>query len=200
MILTEKPPQYLNVCGKEYAIYTDFREVLRYSEEIRSDSTVLEIVKAVDRMYKHNDEIITPERFGNALDQLNWFISCGEENRKKKPSNSALGMNRNKPFDFKHDGSLIYSAFQKSYGIDLYETEYMHWWIFNSLLNDIDKDCRISKVMEYRTIDLKSKNLSKEQKKLYSALQNYYKIQEERSKAEDDFINALLEGMDPMKV
>ena len=76
----------------------------------------------------------------------------------------------------------------------------MHWWIFNSLLNDIDKDCRISKVMEYRTIDLKSKNLSKEQKKLYSALQNYYKIQEERSKAEDDFINALLEGRDPMKV
>ena len=54
--------------------------------------------------------------------------------------------------------------------------------------------------MEYRTIDLKSKNLSKEQKKLYSALQNYYKIQEERSKAEDDFINALLEGRDPMKV
>ena len=134
MILTEKPPQYLNVCGKEYAIYTDFREVLRYSEEIRSDS----------------------ERFGCALDRLNWFVSCGEENRKKKPSNSALGMNRNKPFDFKHDGSLIYSAFQKSYGIDLYETEYMHWWIFNSLLNDIDKDCRLSKVMENRTIDLKS--------------------------------------------
>ena len=53
MILTEKPPQYLNVCGKEYAIYTDFREVLRYSEEIRSDSTVLEIAKAVDLSLIH---------------------------------------------------------------------------------------------------------------------------------------------------
>lgn len=97
------------------------------------------------------------------------------------------------------DGALIYSSFIQSYGIDLYDTEYMHWWKFNALLADVSKDCRFSKVMEYRTIDLKNKNLSKEQKKLYSALQSYYKISEKRSRAEDDFIKALLEGRDPMK-
>lgn len=198
MRLTERLPATLAVGGREFKIQTDFRSVLNYGERLSGEADNLTVIRAVDEMYLHNNAILKPELFEEAIDQLNWFISCGEED-KKRPSNSALGINRNRPFDFSVDGSLIYSAFIQTYGIDLYEVEYLHWWKFNSLLADVSKDCRFSKVMEYRTIDLKNKNLSKEQKKLYSALQSFYKITEKRTQQEDDFIQALLDGRDPMK-
>lgn len=198
MLLTERLPVTAEVNGKEYPIQTDFRCILLYESRMGPDAEDIEIIRAVDDMYCQNDEIITAHNFQQAVEALNWFIACGEQDRKKL-SNTALGLNRNKPFDFAVDGALIYTSFIQSYGIDLYDMEYMHWWKFNALLADVDKDCRFSKVMEYRTIDLKNKNLTKEQKKVYSALQSYYKISEKRSPAEDDFTQALLEGRDPMK-
>lgn len=198
MILTEKLPVSLRVKGREYQIQTDFRKVLDYEEHVKPDAEDRDIILAVFEMYKRNTEILKADIFPEAMEKLNWFISCGEE-QKKRPSNAVLGINRNRPFDFKVDGGLIYSAFVQTYEMDLYEVEYMHWWKFNALLADISKDCRFSKVMEYRTIDLKNKNLSKDQKKLYSALQSYYKIAESKSQEEKDFVKALLEGRDPMK-
>lgn len=198
MILTEKPPVSLSVNGRAYPILTDFRDVLEYAAHMDPDAGDREIILSVYEMYKRNDLILRTDLFLAALEQLNWFISCGEK-QKSRPSNSVLGINRNRPFDFGIDGGLIYSAFVQTYEIDLYEVEYMHWWKFNALLADISKDCRFSKVMEYRTIDLKNKSLSKEQKKLYSALQSYYKITEDKSQEEKDFIKALMEGRDPLK-
>lgn len=199
MRLTEKPPVTVTIFGKEYEIQSDYREVLLYEETISKESSELEIVQAIDRMYCQNDEIVTAEKLEEAVKQLNWFISCGDTGLKKRPSRSVLGINCNKPFDFQKDGELIYSAFIQSYGMDIFDMPYLHWWKFNFLLADVEKDTRFAKVMEYRTIDTKNKNLSKEQKKLYSALQNYYKITEERSSEEEAFIQALLEGRDPMK-
>lgn len=198
MILTEKPPVFLSVNGKDYPILTDFREVLDYEARMKPDVGDREIILAVYEMYKRNDEILKSDNFIAALEQLNWFVSCGEK-PKSRPSNAVLGINRNRPFDFEVDGGLIYSAFVQTYEIDLYEVDYIHWWKFNALLADVSRECRFSKVMEYRTIDLKNKNLSKEQKKLYSALQSYYKITEKRSQEEEDFVRALMEGRDPMK-
>lgn len=198
MILTEKPPVSLSVNGRAYPILTDFRDVLEYAAHMDPDAGDREIILSVYEMYKRNDLILRTDLFLAALERLNWFIACGEK-QKSRPSNSVLGINRNRPFDFGIDGGLIYSAFVQTYEIDLYEVEYMHWWKFNALLADISKDCRFSKVMEYRTIDLKNKNLSKEQKKLYSALQSYYKITEDKSQEEKDFIKALMEGRDPLK-
>ncbi len=198
MLLTERLPVTLGFNGKEYPIQTDFRSVLRYESRMSRETEAIEIIRAVDEMYCRNDEILTVQNFPQAVEQLNWFIACGEQDRKKL-SNASLGLNRNKPFDFAVDGALIYSSFIQSYRMDLYDMEYLHWWKFNALLADVSKDCRFSKVMEYRTIDLKNKSLSREQKKLYSVLQNYYKISEKRSQAENDFVKALLEGRDPMK-
>lgn len=198
MILTRTLPKSLEVSGQDFNIRTDFRDVLEYQAGMKPGAEDTDIILAVYEMYGQDDRILRPDTFMEALEQLNWFVACGEET-KRRPSNATLGINRNKPFDFELDGALIYSAFVQTYNIDLYEVEYMHWWKFNALLSDVCRDCRFSKIMEYRTIDLKNKNLSREQKKLYSALQNYYKIREGRTHEEDDFIQALLEGRDPNK-
>lgn len=42
------------------------------------------------------------------------------------------------------------------------------------LLENLGSETRLQKIMEFRTIDTNNKNLSKEQKGFYQAMQQYY--------------------------
>lgn len=42
------------------------------------------------------------------------------------------------------------------------------------LLENLGEDTRLSKVIEYRTMDVSNKNLSKEEREFYRAMQKYY--------------------------
>ena len=75
----------------------------------------------------------------------------------------------------------------------------MHWWKFMILLENLGAETRLSKVMEYRTRDLSSKKLSKEEREFYKAMQKYFSLEkrhmelDEKSKRIED---ALLNGED----
>ena len=66
------------------------------------------------------------------------------------------------------------------------------------LLENLGSETRLSRVMEYRTIDTKNRRLSKEERSFYSALQNYYKIRKEviLNDKEKAIEEALLNGGD----
>ena len=115
----------------------------------------------------------------------------------------AAGINNKQPFDFEEDADLIYAGFMQQYGIDLQESD-MHWWKFMILLENLGADTRLSRIMEYRTIDIASKHLSKEQRKFYQAMQRYYGLDSrqmpemtERDKLVEE---ALLNGGDVSKL
>ena len=193
--LTSTPPRVLTVGGTEYPINADFRAVLRYNEKIKHQEEDLEyLTHCLLCIYEQ-----IPEDLDEAVRQINWFIGCGKIEKKKRPSNKVLGINSNTPFDFETDGELIYSAFrrQDAYGIDLHEVEYLHWWEFMAMLNDLPSDTQLSRVMEYRVIDTSNKHLSKEQRDYYQAMQRYHKIQAERDQRDEELIRALKEGRDP---
>lgn len=193
--LTESPPKSLNINGTEYPINADFRAVLRYNEMIKHHTEELEYLEQC--LLCIFEQI--PEDLGEAVRQVNWFIACGKEEKKKRPSNKVLGINNNTPFDFNTDGELIYSAFrrQDAYGIDLHKIDFLHWWEFMAMLNDLPNGTQLSKVMECRVIDTSNKNISKEQRDYYSAMQRYYKIQAERDQRDEELVKALREGRDP---
>lgn len=197
MKLTEFLPTSVDVAGDFYAIKTDFRDILRYDELIRSQNDGNTILKAVGMLL--GDDIlqkpdINPEE---VLDAIGWFVQRGDSGQKNTLPRATLGLNNATPMDFETDAALIYTAFLQTYKIDLYDIPYLHWWKFNWMLEDIPSECRLSKVIEYRTIDVKNKNLSKEQKKVYSALQRYFKVQEKRTEEDEAIVQALLEGRDP---
>lgn len=52
---------------------------------------------------------------------------------------------------------------------------------FMILLENLGGDTRFQKIMEYRTLDLSAKGLSKEQKKFYQAMQEYYGLDTEKA-------------------
>ena len=193
--LTESLPTSLTINGVEYPINTDFRAVLRYNEMLKGNTEDADyLMKCMCCIYKK-----IPSDVAAALERLNWFMQCGKEEKKHRPPNKVLGINSNLPFDFDEDGELIYSAFRRNdvYGIDLLKIEYLHWWEFMAMLNDIPSDTYLSRVMEYRTIDTTNNSLSNDQKTFYKAMQRYHKIQVQKEHRNEELIQALKEGRDP---
>lgn len=191
--ILENPPTSLTIDGAEYPIQTDFRAVLRYDQLIREgrpDGSELE--DALNLMYG-----CVPSNVMEAMLQLNWFVQCGQEERKHKPSNQLLGINNDKPMDYKIDSRLIWAAFRRVYGVDLRVVEYLHWWDFQEMLAELPDDVRLSRIVDIRTKDTNHKRLSKEERTLYKALQRYYKIKDAPTEKQEKLAEALRNGEDP---
>ncbi len=195
--LTERLPDSINVQGVEYPIQTDFRTILRYSAQMDAieEDNLTEIISCM-KIVIYRD---FPDDISSAISALNWFIKCGREEKRNRPSNKLLGVNSNQPFDFFIDGELIWSAFRRNdvYGIDLLEVPHLHWWKFIAMLDDLPEDTRLHRIMDYRTIDTTNKNISKEARDVYAALQRYYKIRAVKDQRNEELIKALKEGRDP---
>lgn len=169
-VLTEPFPVSMAINGAECPINADFRTVLR-CYEVQGNKTELsegELIKILLMFYK-KQKMFDEEH----INKMFWFFSCGREKNKKAFPRRIAGINNKQPFDFEEDADLIYAGFMQQYGIDL-QTEDMHWWKFMILLENLGADTRLSRIMEYRTVDTASKHLSKEQRKFYQAMQRYY--------------------------
>lgn len=199
-VLTEKFPNTLNVNGTGCPINPGFRTVLQ-CYEIQGDKTELsekDLIQMLCLFYKKE------RLFSEAhINQMFWFFSCGREKKRKSFPRKIAGINNKQPFDFSEDADLIYAGFMQQYSIDLQEGD-MHWWKFMILLENLGADTRLSRIMEYRTIDAYSNNLSKEQRKFYQAMQRYYGLDSrqmpemtERDKLVEE---ALLNGGDVSKL
>ena len=72
------------------------------------------------------------------------------------------------------------------------------------LLENLGADTRLSRIMEYRTIDTESKHLSKEQRNFYQAMQRYYgldgKLMRDMSEQDRLVEEALLNGGDVSRI
>ena len=176
-VLTERFPVSLKVNGVECPINEDFRTVLR-CYELQGNKTELsegELLKILRLFYK-KQRTFDEEH----VNQMFWFFSCGREKKKKSFPRKIAGINNKQPFDFEEDADLIYAGFLQQYRIDLQE-EAMHWWKFMILLENLGADTRLSRIMEYRTIDTVNGHLSKEQKKFYQAMQSYYDLDQHKA-------------------
>lgn len=201
--LTERFPTSLDVDGSTVPINSDFRTVLRCFEIQGREKTLSpdDLVKMLKLLYKKHPRVFT-EAY---VERMFWFLECGrrsDRNRKMFPRRAA-GINNKQPFDFEEDADLIYAGFMQQYGIDLQESD-MHWWKFMILLENLGNDTRLSRIMEFRTIDTKQKGLSKDQRKFYEAMQRYYGLDAFRipEMTEQDKLveEALLNGGDVSKV
>ena len=75
--------------------------------------------------------------------------------------------------DFEFDASRIYTAFLRTYGVDLTEAE-MHFFKFMFMLSDLESDCSHSRVVEIRQTNVR--DMDKKQRKAYLHLKKIYAI------------------------
>lgn len=193
-LIDKFPTKYKNV-----ELNTDFRvalEIFRIQSDPSKDDTTKKL-EALNKLYKFEIHLDDPADLVEfAWSGLEWFLKGGDghfinivekdedeekNNEDDEESNVKKGDNEDFPLDYDFDSSRIYTAFLRSYGINLIEIEYMHYFDFLYRLQDIDDECALSRVMGFRTETLngkkgKERSALRRMKKLYEIP---YEINEE---------------------
>ena len=166
--LYEGLPETVEVQGKAYSIWTDFRDWIAF-EMMLLDDDVTDLEKLSLMLGWYKAEI--PQDAQAAVDALLTFFNGGSE-----PSPVVSGDSK-RVYDYAQDAELIYAAFRQVYGIDLAEDP-LHWWAFRALMSGIPESTRMAAVMGIRAAD--TSVMSAAEKKHYARLQKLYALNREQ--------------------
>lgn len=187
-LLDSFPTEYMG-----YQINTDFRVGILLTKLFNSGKFTDEEKKIQALKIAYND---VPDDILIAWQGIEWFMSLGNnkcsndvDNTSDKVSddneNDVVDSNGDKlifdtdykesndVLDFDFDASRIYTAFLRTYGVDLTDTN-MHFFKFMFMLSDLDSDCSHSKVVDIRQTNIK--DMDKKQKAAYIRLKKVYSI------------------------
>jgi hypothetical protein len=166
-LLTTTLPDTIIVDGREYAIYTDFRDWIRFCE-MMLDEELTKVEKAYISMMLFKEQPTDIAKAVKALTNFYLMANFEEEQEElveevEEEHAEEIEVTPKPIYDWTVDSAYIIGAFQKTYGIDLMNIEYMHWWRFKALFTSIiefDLEERIG----YRALDT-SKIKDKDERK-----------------------------------
>ena len=172
--LTKKSlPNTVNVGGRDFSIYTDFRVWLKF-------------IISVSKM-RQGDVIDVSYLFKNDMPEYCPLTDLFEFARPKNELPRAIKHSSVITIDYVLDSDLIYSAFLGQYGIDLIDVKELHWHKFLALLNGLNDSTKMREVMGYRCYE---KTTDKD-RDIYEELRRAWEIEppisEEEQKELDDF-------------
>lgn len=172
-------PDTVNVNGRDFKIYTDFRVWLEFGEKIKNPKTTLYDLGFV--FIDFDDVLKYGQNYWSAL--TDFFF-----NPNATPNDLGTGGSDDTIFDYILDGEYIYASFVQCYGIDLLEVD-MHWHKFKALFSALSEDTKMSKIMGYRAYKTPSKNSSadKEYKRLKRMWSLDERITEEEKRILEEF-------------
>ena len=162
------------------AVHTDFRLWLEFERDLERIATPADIVGVLHKYY-----VTAPQ--GNPLRALSALIGFYSGSGRKRTAGGAGG-GGTRAYDYEVDAPLIYAAFLSQYGLDL-TTVTLHWHGFLALFRGLDESHKISKIMEYRSVnpaDIKDKS----QKRFYQKMKRLYRLPSR--KITDDMIGTIL--------
>ncbi|MCH5297867.1 MAG: hypothetical protein J1E85_09375 [Ruminococcus sp.] len=176
-------PQSLVVDGEEYDINSDFRTALVIIEAY-NDETLTDYEKMLCCLKCLFKEI--PPNADEALKQATWFLDGGDMPKSKQAPVKLM--------DWEYDQSIIFPAVNKVAGYETRTAEYLHWWSFLGLFNEIGEGL-YSQVMNIRSKRAKHKKLEKWEREFYNEHKALVNIKEKLTAEEQEelgFINNLV--------
>lgn len=181
--MIELLPKSLEVDGRNYEINSDFRVALlifqAYNDDDLNDFEKCRV--CVECLYKE-----IPENYQKALDKATWFLDGGDIPQGKQLPVRVL--------DWEQDGHIIFPALNKVAGVETRTVDYMHWWTFLGLFNEVG-DGLFTQVISIRTKKAKHKKLDKIERDFYSEHKELIDLKPKltaEDKEELDFINSLV--------
>lgn len=162
----------IKINGNEYVIDTDFRIWLKFQKLIQQ---LKDNEESFYKLLSFFLEINLDFQI-NHLDET--FKQVLEFFAYENNTNKSSGISTEKVFDFEKDEKYIYSAFLQEYNIDLYDIDYLHWHKFKSLLQSLSDNCQLTKIIQYRSIDISK--MDKEQKKFYQKMKEIYSLDDKK--------------------
>lgn len=169
--------------GVEYHIRTDYRNILTLLEamadEELDDREKWELALGIF----YRDAV--PDDIEEAIKQLVWFLNSGKpeaETHHKKPV-----------FDWHQDEQLIFAAVNKVSGREVRAVEYMHWWTFLALFQEVGESL-FSQAVNIRVKKSRGEQLDKSERRFYWENRSQIDLKRKYSAAEQRSMNAVKEA------
>lgn len=195
-ILIDLLPTSVFIDGEEYEINTDFRIGILF-EQLMQDKSLSDYQKLEGALSLYYP--IVPHDKAKAIEAIMQFYQCGKNNEQvedgssnEKLQNDLSETSTKGPiYSYEYDADLFYSAFKEQYQIDL-QDEDLHWWKFKALFKGLSEDTKLSKVMNFRSIEI-TNDMSDSEKKYYRKMKQIYRLPDNRTEEEkeQDFNEAL---------
>lgn len=138
-ILTDKPPQYVDIEGKQYKINFDFRVCLKTIMAFE-DNTLTPQEKQI--ILLSNLYPAPPPHTEYAIREAMRFLNGGKIDEDDEDTHLRL-------YSFSKDANFIFAAFKQTHGIDLQESN-LHWWNFLALFMDLGQDTTFCQLVSLR--------------------------------------------------
>ena len=158
-------PDTITVSGKSYPIKTDFRDWVFYVDVLQNphatDSDKLDCAM----MLVKGD---CPADLAAVIRQLTAFFRADC----LRPDRNATGKKKKKSgkskpcISYLYDSDCILSDFRATYGINLRDVKYMHYYEFRLLLLGLPESCETKKRMAYRSTDIGKIESDKERRRI----------------------------------
>lgn len=179
-------PKALEVGGEEWAIRTDYRDILTIlaafdDPELQSEEKAF---VCLHNLYEDFEDI-PPELYKDAFEAAMEFIDHS--------TGSGSGA---KTMDWEQDANLLFPAINKVAGYEVRGVEYLHWWTFLGFFMEIGEGV-FSTVLSLRSKKASGKKLEKWEREWWAKNASICKIKRrytEEEKAEQDALKKLLGG------
>lgn len=173
-------PQTLKVCNVDYAIRSDFRDILKiiaaYNDKDLSDQE--KVFVCLSRVYKDLDKMPKDkDTYAAAFSAATEFMECHLSNDRPSP----------KVVNWEKDEQLIFPAINKVAGMEVRAVPYLHWWTFLGYFQAIDREDLWGVVLTIRQKKALGKKLEKHEKDFLAANRELCSLErkEDRQTPED---------------
>lgn len=174
-------PTTANVCGTEYEIRSDFRDILNIFG-VLGDVDLTNDEKAIGVLgIFYPDYFEMPvEHMEEALKECFSFINCGStESGKKTP----------KLMDWEQDFQYLIAPINRVAGQEVRAMQYMHWWTFISMYYEIG-DCYFAQIVRIRSLKAQGKLKDKLDKEFYRKNKDAVDLKTHYTSTEESIISA----------
>ena len=182
-------PQTLKVCNKDYAIRSDFRDILRiimaYNDKDLSNQE--KVFVCLRRIYKDLDSMPKDkDTYAAAIKAATEFIECRLSDGKPSP----------KVVNWEKDEQLIFPAINKVAGMEVRAVPFMHWWTFLGYFQAVDREDLWGVVLTIRQKKAMHKKLEKHEQEFFTANRDLCSVDfaNERQSPEDQ-MRAIYESL-----
>ena len=153
-------PESVTVCGKEYAINSDFRVVMDIFE-VLNDTELTDEERAFFTLgfFYPDLEEMEPEHFQEAIRKCFWFINGGKDE-------DSPGRKKPRLMDWEKDFPFIIAPVNRVVGHEIRADKHFHWWSFLSAYMEIG-ECTFAQIVHIRDKQSKGKALDKFDKDWY---------------------------------
>ena len=153
-------PTTLKVNGRNYAIRSDYRNILTIftafaDDELSDDEKLFVCLK---RLFVDFNKVPKKE-YKEAYEAAFRFIECGQQASSNSP----------RVLDWEKDEQLIFPAVNKVAGTEIRALPYLHWWTFLGYFQSVDHEDLLSYVLNIRQKRAKGKRLEKWEREFFNS-------------------------------